>query len=138
MLSDKEKEEAWSETEIRFRADLLILNSEFPTYRKTEAMEELLEIYNKQSKEIEELKKQNKRYKKYLKNKDEKFAKVLEYVETEKEKEYTHNDKIKAKIEEVEQWELYNMKIPRLSTLDERLGAKIGIKYVLQSLLEKE
>ena len=47
-------------------------------------------------------------------------------------------DKIKAKIEEVEQWELYNMKIPRLSTLDERLGAKIGIKYVLQSLLEKE
>lgn len=50
----------------------------------------------------------------------------------------TPNDKIKAKIEEVEQWELYNMKIPRLSTLDERLGAKIGIKYVLQSLLEKE
>ena len=47
-------------------------------------------------------------------------------------------DKIKAKIEEVEQWELYNMKIPRLSTLDERLGAKIGIKYVLHSLLEKE
>lgn len=47
-------------------------------------------------------------------------------------------DKIKAKIQEVEQWELYNMKIPRLSTLDERLGAKIGIKYVLQSLLEKE
>ena len=47
-------------------------------------------------------------------------------------------DKIKAKIEEVEQWELYNMKIPRLSTLDERLGAKIGIKYVLQSLLKKE
>ena len=47
-------------------------------------------------------------------------------------------DKIKAKIEEVEQWELYNMKIPRLSTLDERLGAKIGIKYVLQSLLEEE
>lgn len=47
-------------------------------------------------------------------------------------------DKIKAKLEEVEQWELYNMKIPKLSTLDERLGAKIGIKYVLQSLLEEE
>ena len=30
------------------------------------------------------------------------------------------------------------MKIPKLSTLDERLGAKIGIKYVLQSLLGKE
>ena len=55
-----------------------------------------------------------------------------------KGKEYISKDKIKAKIEEVEQWELYNMKIPRLSTLDERLGAKIGIKYVLQSLLEKE
>ena len=47
-------------------------------------------------------------------------------------------EKWKDKIQEVEQWELYNMKIPRLSTLDERLGAKIGIKYVLQSLLEKE
>ena len=54
------------------------------------------------------------------------------------EDDYISKDKIKAKIEEVEQWELYNMKIPRLSTLDERLGAKIGIKYVLQSLLEKE
>lgn len=53
-------------------------------------------------------------------------------------KKFIAVDKIKAKIEEVEQWELYNMKIPRLSTLDERLGAKIGIKYVLQSLLEKE
>lgn len=46
-------------------------------------------------------------------------------------------DEIKAKIEEVEQWGLYNMKIPKLSTLDERLGAKIGIKYVLQELLEE-
>lgn len=46
--------------------------------------------------------------------------------------------KVKAKIEEVEQWGLYNMKIPKLSTLDERLGAKIGIKYALQSLLGKE
>nr|DAM70840.1 MAG TPA: hypothetical protein [Caudoviricetes sp.] len=50
----------------------------------------------------------------------------------------TPDDKLKAKIEEVEQWELYNMKIPKLSTLDERLGAKIGIKYVLQSLLNEE
>ena len=54
------------------------------------------------------------------------------------EKDLDWKDKIEAKIQEVEQWELYNMKIPRLSTLDERLGAKIGIKYVLQSLLEKE
>ena len=46
--------------------------------------------------------------------------------------------KVEEKIEEVEQWGLYNMKIPKLSTLDERLGAKIGIKYVLQSLLGKE
>ena len=53
-------------------------------------------------------------------------------------KKFISVDKIKAKIEEIEQCELYNMKIPKLSTLDERLGAKIGIKYVLQSLLEKE
>lgn len=46
--------------------------------------------------------------------------------------------KIKAKIEEIDNMELCSMRIPRLSTLDERLGAKIGIKYVLQSLLEKE
>lgn len=126
MLSDKEKEEAWSETEIRFRADLLILNSEFPTHRKTEAMEELLEIYNKQSKEIKELKD---KAKELIFEKQELTSALLDS---------TPDDKIKAKIQEVEQWELYNMKIPRLSTLDERLGAKIGIKYVLQSLLEKE
>lgn len=71
-------------------------------------------------KEIEELKEKN------------------EYLPSWVNRKYISKDKIKAKIEEVEQWELYNMKIPRLSTLDERLGAKIGIKYVLQSLLEKE
>lgn len=81
----------------------------------------VINLIEKQSKEIEELK-----YKFGVKYMDD----ILENS--------ISKDKIKAKIEEVEQWELYNMKIPRLSTLDERLGAKIGIKYVLQSLLEKE
>ena len=42
-----------ADREIKFRAYLLILNSEFPTHRKTEAMEELLKIYKKQQEEIE-------------------------------------------------------------------------------------
>ena len=80
---------------------------------------------DEQSKEIEELKDESKEYQ-------------IGFAQGCYEKDLDWKDKIKAKIEEVEQWELYNMKIPRLSTLDERLGAKIGIKYVLQSLLEKE
>lgn len=90
---------------------------------KFEAIEKAVNLIEKQSKEIEELK-QEKEYLNCI-------------IESDKDN-YINKDKIKAKIEEVEQWELYNMKIPRLSTLDERLGAKIGIKYVLQSLLEKE
>ena len=92
-----------------------------------------IERYNQLEKEIEELKDKNKKLqdkaKELIFEKQELTSALLDS---------TLNDKIKAKIEEVEQWELYNMKIPRLSTLDERLGAKIGIKYVLQSLLEKE
>lgn len=92
-----------------------------------------IERYNQLEKEIEELKDKNKK----LRDK----AKELIFEKQELTSallDSTPNDKIKAKIEEVEQWELYNMKIPRLSTLDERLGAKIGIKYILQSLLEEE
>ena len=85
----------------------------------------VLNLIEKQSKEIEELKEESKEYQ-------------IGFAQGCYEKDLDWEDKIKAKIEEVEQWELYNMKIPRLSTLDERLGAKIGIKYVLQSLLEKE
>lgn len=92
----------------------------------TQAIETILNLIEKQSKEIEELKD---KCKELIFEKQELTSALLDS---------TPNDKIKAKIEEVEQWELYNMKIPRLSTLDERLGAKIGIKYVLQSLLEKE
>lgn len=88
----------------------------------------LLNIIKKQSKEIED-------NKKYI---DLHYVPYEQYVSKLNELNKKWKDKIKAKIEEVEQWELYNMKIPRLSTLDERLGAKIGIKYVLQSLLEKE
>ena len=81
--------------------------------------------------------KEKEKNRKYLVNlTHEQYIKLVEQIRSETNKEW--KDKIKAKIEEVEQWELYNMKIPRLSTLDERLGAKIGIKYVLQSLLEKE
>ena len=102
-------------------------------YNRKETINTILNLIEKQSKEIEELKVNNKK----LQDK----AKELIYEKqqlTSALLDSTPNDKIKAKIEEVEQWELYNMKIPRLSTLDERLGAKIGIKYVLQSLLEKE
>ena len=82
-----------------------------------------LNLIKKQQKEIEKLNKSD----------ESKEQSSMKYYNLYRELV----DKIKAKIEEVEQWELYNMKIPRLSTLDERLGAKIGIKYVLQSLLEK-
>ena len=85
----------------------------------------LIDMFEKQQKEIEELKDESKEYQ-------------IGFAQGCYEKDLDWKDKIKAKIEEVEQWELYNMKIPKLSTLDERLGAKIGIKYVLQSLLEKE
>ena len=112
MLSDEEKEEAWSETEIRFRADLLILNSEFPTHRKTEAMEELLEIYNKQSKEIEELN--------YIKR-------CFDYCAEQKNKKW--EDKIKATIEELDENGYWDF-------LEKRDEEKC--KDILQSLLEKE
>ena len=101
----------------------------------------IVDIVNEQSKEIEELKKENKEIRdwKYVIDNpiDLKKLSELDIIKIFG-KSYIAKDIIKAKIEEVEQWELYNMKIPRLSTLDERLGAKIGIKYVLQSLLEKE
>ena len=96
-----------------------INNSEFISKDKIKAEIEELKA------EIEELKDESKEYQ-------------IGFAQGCYEKDLDWKDKIKAKIEEVEQWELYNMKIPKLSTLDERLGAKIGIKYVLQSLLEKE
>ena len=119
MLSDEEKEEALSETEIRFRADLLILNSEFPTHRKTEAMEELLEIYNKQSKEIEELKEKTKKCEYY------------EMVADELYKNSVSEDKIKAILEELQEDIKYSANPLSID------NSKFGIK-VLQSLLEKE
>ena len=109
MLSDEEK---------------AVLKTAKENYGLTSAEQKILvNLIEKQSKEIEELK--------------EDSCCMTNCVKRDKEKLFLE-DKIKAKIEEVEQWELYNMKIPKLSTLDERLGAKIGIKYVLQSLLEKE
>ena len=127
MLSDEEKEEALSETEIRFRADLLILNSEFPTHRKTEAMEELLEIYNKQSKEIEELKDKNKKLqdkaKELIFEKQELTSALLDS---------TPNDKIKAKIEEIDKILERNLLVDSLRDYFKTQ------KEVLQLLLEEE
>ena len=141
MLSDEEKKAIeW------FREDLAEEKEncgKYNDYKKQviKRNEKILNLIKKQSKEIEEYKKQLD-----LDYVDKHFVPIERYNQLEKEIEEltsalldsTPDDKIKAKIEEVEQWELYNMKIPRLSTLDERLGAKIGIKYVLQSLLEKE
>lgn len=121
MLSDEERkaiENLKTEYEKLIKEDNIL----FPLY-KSEA-KRLIDLIEKQSKEIEELR---------AINKMQKYR-----IEVIDEREFISKDTIKAKIEEVEQWELYNMKIPRLSTLDERLGAKIGIKYVLQTLLEKE
>lgn len=140
MLSDEEKEEALSETEIRFRADLLILNSEFPTHRKTEAMEELLEIYNKQSKEIEELKDKNKKLqdkaKELIFEKQELTSALLDSIP---------NDKIKAKIEELDEKIKVKKEIAKnpMDRVSERLLTDNIVelektKKVLQSLLEKE
>lgn len=94
---------------------------------------ELNRTIRKKSKEIEELQVNNKKLqdkcKELIFEKQELTSALLDSIP---------KSKLKAKIEEVEQWGLYNMKIPKLSTLDERLGAKIGIKYALQSLLGKE
>jgi len=108
-----------------------------------EDIEDILNLIEKQSKEIEELKayKHDAELTKIACCTAQNCEALNNCIKLERELQNADNkwkDKIKAKIEEVEQLELYNMKIPRLSTLDERLGAKIGIKYVLQSLLEKE
>lgn len=125
MLSDEENEalinfKSEYETCDHYSSDLII---------ELDDAEIILNLIEKQSKAIEEYKKLKDKCKELIFEKKELTSALLDS---------TPKDKIKAKIEEVEQWELYNMKIPRLSTLDERLGAKIGIKYVLQSLLEKE
>ena len=128
-LSGKKNETTWDDTIRQIKReeikDVVVTRQKYITA--------VLNLIEKQSKEIEELKEKNKKLqdkaKELIFEKQELTSALLDS---------TPNDKIKAKIEEVEQWELYNMKIPRLSTLDERLGAKIGIKYVLQSLLEKE
>lgn len=131
-MSNEEKKEIEVLNYIKNKTPFIFWYEDKP-YNRKETINTILNLIEKQSKEIEELKDKNKK----LQDK----AKELIYEKqqlTSALLDSTPNDKIKAKIEEVEQWELYNMKIPKLSTLDERLGAKIGIKYVLQSLLEKE
>lgn len=86
----EEEKNAMNENEIKFRAYLLILNSEFSIHRKTEAMKELLKIYNNQQKEIEELKKDKKalvdNYNKVLSSFISK-DKLREYIEEHKMEE---------------------------------------------------
>lgn len=123
MLSDEERK-AIENLKIEYEKLIKEDNILFPLYKSN--AERLINLIEKQSKEIEELKAHQ-------------IIFTNDYKPIgSKGRKFISEDKLKAKIEEVEQWELYNMKIPRLSTLDERLGAKIGIKYILQSLLEEE
>ena len=131
LIKKQSKEiEHQKEKRANQRNELAILNAKQIEFNKlVNTVNSYKGQFKRQEKEIEE-----------LKEKDD--ANLAYYDQIYQNGIYTGQkaveDKIKAKIEEVEQWELYNMKIPRLSTLDERLGAKIGIKYVLQSLLEEK
>lgn len=117
--------------------EIVALNVGHEKYEK--AVKGLLDLYSKE-------KQKNKEHKTRIRNLECKIIRQKEqisglkskyHVDAWLEEDYISKDKIKAKIEEVKQYQLYNMQIPRLSTLDERLGAKIGIEYVLQSLLEE-
>lgn len=127
-------------------ADIDILEELIRDYKDEKEFvgEEIIKAMETLIAENKELKEENEGLKTKLDTLIEKYKELKEEIENWKftkeyvEKNYIDKSKIKAKIEEVEQWGLYNMKIPKLSTLDERLGAKIGIKYVLQSLLGEE
>ena len=127
-----------SEEEIIKKAEYIIKNGKAYQGSITEYFVELYYLFNKEKEKSKNLEIELE-IKKYCKVNE--LASDLIYYKN-LAREYQGNCiskyKIKAKIEEVEQWELYNMKIPTLRTLDERRGAKIGIKYVLQSLLEEE
>lgn len=124
-MSEEEKK-AMDEDEIKFRAYLLVLNSEFPTHRKTEAMEELLKINNKQQKEIKKLTRLNSAYKtnydsKVLKE-ERKNKKILEG--------YISKEKISNKIKEIE-----NVETDKI-TREEYNRIEFAIE-TLQELLEE-
>ena len=111
MLSDEEKEalrnfKSEYETCDHYSSDLII---------ELDDAEILLNLIEKQSKEIEELKKYEEGYK------------LLSYSLDN----YTSNDKIKAKIEELKEDIKYSANPLSID------NSKFGIK-VLQSLLEKE
>ena len=124
-----------------------------------EANKTLLNLIEKQSKEIEELKEDNQRYKRiasqklddieeFRKNECEhrciRNAEVLELKEYYQEN-YTPNDKIKAKIEEIDKEIEVKREIAR-NPMDRVAGRLLTdsivelekTKKVLQSLLEKE
>ena len=100
MLSDEEKKAL---ERIDYIQDFIIENGQYNAdVNDMEYFSRIVNLIEKQSKEIEKLKAEKDKY----------------YYEW-KHLEANMINKIKAKIEEVEQWELYNMRIPRLSTLDE-------------------
>ena len=118
--------------------DVIVTNEDIIGLLNT--IDKYMDLYNKEKEKNKEILSNNvESFQKYfLEEFALHFVPYEHYVSKINEVEAKWKNKIKAKIEEVKQYQLHNMKIPKLSTLDERLGAKIGIKYVLQSLLGKE
>lgn len=85
-----------------YRRNILQLETNF-TEEQANKTEILLNLIDKLQKENDNLNKKNKRYGKYLKNKDIEHEKVLEYIETEKERDYISKDIIRNKIKELEE-----------------------------------
>ena len=98
--------------------------------KQCKAVEIGLNYIDKLQKENDNLNKKNKRYEKYLENKDIEHEKVLEYIETEKERDYISKDIIRNKIKELEEELVQNY-----GTLGESLTTS-EIK-VLKELLEE-
>lgn len=123
-----------SKEEIKFREYLLILSSEFPTHRKTEAMEELLKIYNKQEKEINKLKEQNKKLKELLQKKNN-YTHQLEKDLFEGCSNYViKKDEIREKIKELKEKgnyrDIYNP-TGRVHFMKEETDYQIQVLYEL-------
>ena len=154
MLSDEEKKALKELTEIK---ELVEEDLKYKDYEVAATLDQIdleslvivLNLIEKQSKEIEELKEDNQRYKRiasqklddieeFRKNECEhrciRNAEVLELKEYYQEN-YTPNDKIKAKIEELE-----NQKKQWIEDRDNKHKDSeiIYAIEVLQSLLEKE
>lgn len=62
----------------------------------------VLHLIDEQQKEKERIEKKLKRYQKYLRDEKKKCEKLLEFEYTERERDYISKDKIKEKLEEIE------------------------------------